>query len=72
MGGHEILDHVARLGIEGVELEYRLSASVLDQMRARLKGHPVVFSIHNFFPNPGEPEGRSAQRRLLPSLQSGS
>jgi sugar phosphate isomerase/epimerase len=59
LGGHEILDHVTRLGLKGVELEYRLSASVLDQMRSHLKGSPVVLSIHNFFPNPGEPEGRS-------------
>jgi sugar phosphate isomerase/epimerase len=59
LGGHEILDQVTRLGFEGVELEYRLSASVLDQMRSRLKVPPAVFSIHNFFPNPGEPEGRS-------------
>lgn len=58
--GHEILDHVTRLGLEGVELEYRLSASVLDQMRPRLKAPPAVLSIHNFFPNPGEPEGRAA------------
>jgi sugar phosphate isomerase/epimerase len=57
--GHEIMDHVTRLGIEGVELEYRLSASVLDQMRSRLKAPPAVLSIHNFFPNPGEPAGRS-------------
>jgi sugar phosphate isomerase/epimerase len=59
LGGHEILDHVTRLGLEGVELEYRLSASVLDQVRSRLKKPPYVLSIHNFFPNPGEPEGRS-------------
>ncbi len=58
--GHEILDHVTRLGLEGVELDYRLSASVLDQMRPRLKAPPAVLSIHNFFPNPGEPEGRAA------------
>jgi sugar phosphate isomerase/epimerase len=60
LGGREILDHVTRLGLEGVELEYRLSASVLDQMRPRLKAPPAVLSIHNFFPNPGEPEGRPA------------
>jgi sugar phosphate isomerase/epimerase len=56
--GHEILDHVKRLGLEGVELEYRLSASVVDQIRSRLQRPPAVLSIHNFFPNPGEPEGR--------------
>ncbi len=71
LGGHEILDHVTRLGIEGVELEYRLSASVLDQMRSRLKVVPTVLSIHNFFPNPGEPEGRSGSGDyfLLSSLE---
>jgi sugar phosphate isomerase/epimerase len=59
LDGHGILDHVARLGLRGVELEYRLSASVLDQMRPHLKGPLTVLSIHNFFPNPGEPESRA-------------
>jgi sugar phosphate isomerase/epimerase len=60
LGGHEILDHVTKLGLEGVELEYRLSASVFAQMRPRLKARPAVLSIHNFFPNPGASEGRPA------------
>jgi len=50
--GDEIVNDILRLGIKGVELEYRITDSVYQQMKSRLKRELTVLSIHNFFPKP--------------------
>jgi len=50
--GDEIVNDILGLGLEGVELEYRISDSVYQQMKSRLKKELTVLSIHNFFPKP--------------------
>ena len=50
--GEEIVSDILGLGLKGVELEYRMSSSVLHQMKSRLKRDLTVLSIHNFFPLP--------------------
>lgn len=50
--GDEIVSNVLELGFEGVELEYRITTSVFEQMKPQLKKTLAVFSIHNYFPKP--------------------
>jgi len=50
--GDEIVSDVLKLGFEGVELEYRITTSVFEQMKPQLKKTLAVFSIHNYFPMP--------------------
>jgi sugar phosphate isomerase/epimerase len=50
--GEEIVDDILELGLKGVELEYRISNAVFQQMKSRLKKDLTVLSIHNFFPIP--------------------
>ncbi|RLB81567.1 MAG: hypothetical protein DRH17_08835, partial [Deltaproteobacteria bacterium] len=47
-----ILDEILALGLQGVELEYRITHSMYREMQPRLKKALPVFSIHNFFPVP--------------------
>jgi len=48
----EIVGDILGLGLKGVELEYRISNHVFQQMKSRLKRDLTVLSIHNFFPMP--------------------
>ena len=57
--GDEIIDDILRLGLEGVELEYRITGTLYRQMKPRLKESLKVLSIHNFFP---KPEGMAGQK----------
>ena len=50
--GDEIVGDILELGLKGVELEYRISNTVFQQMKSRLKRELTVLSIHNFFPIP--------------------
>ncbi len=47
-----IVDDVHQLGLDGVELEYRMTHSMYLEMKSRLKTSLPVYSIHNFFPIP--------------------
>jgi len=57
--GDEIINDILRLGLEGVELEYRITDTIYRQMKPRLKESPRVLSIHNFFP---KPEGLAGEK----------
>jgi len=50
--GEEIVGDVLGFDLKGVELEYRISNHVFQQMKSRLKRDLTVLSIHNFFPIP--------------------
>jgi len=52
--GEEIINDILSLGLQGVELEYRVSETLYQQMRPRLKTDLKVLSIHNYFPRPEE------------------
>jgi sugar phosphate isomerase/epimerase len=59
--GDEIVSHALELGFHGIELEYRITASVYEQMKPQLKKELAVFSIHNFFPKPQDhPVGKGS------------
>ena len=48
--GDEIMGDILKLGLNGVELEYRITDYMYQQMRPQLKRDLKVLSIHNFFP----------------------
>ena len=48
----EIVSEILELGLEGVELEYRITNSLYQQMKPHLNKKLRVLSIHNFFPKP--------------------
>lgn len=50
--GGALLDELAALGCDGIELEYRVRASALAQMAPRLGREARVLSVHAFFPAP--------------------
>ncbi len=53
--GVEILEAILELGVEAVELEYRISLPVLKDMLPYLKRrNPAVNSLHNILPRPEE------------------
>lgn len=54
--GEQIVSDILELGLEAVELEYRITNSLFLQMKPQLNKAISVLSIHNFFP---KPEGRS-------------
>lgn len=47
-----IVDDILQLGLDGVELEYRMTHNMYREMKSRLTTSLPVFSIHNFFPIP--------------------
>ena len=49
-----ILEDVLELGLDGVELEYRITSKMYQEMKPRSTNSLPVFSIHNFFPLPEE------------------
>ncbi|MDY6951784.1 MAG: sugar phosphate isomerase/epimerase [Thermodesulfobacteriota bacterium] len=53
--GDEIVREALDLGFQGVELEYRITTSVYQQMRPQLKKAMAVLSLHNVFPKPEDP-----------------
>ena len=50
--GARLLDELAALGFDGIELEYRVRPETLRQMGRRPGREIPVFSVHAFFPNP--------------------
>lgn len=53
--GEELLARIKRLGVEGVELEYRITPRMFDEMLPILKANQLAtVSIHNYFPVPEE------------------
>jgi sugar phosphate isomerase/epimerase len=63
--GDEIIGDIAELGFEGVELEYRITNSIYQQMRPLLNKEVRVLSIHNFFPKPEDPAHAKASGDLF-------
>lgn len=59
------------MGFGGLELDYRLTPSMLANLRRALKGSLKVWSVHNVFPSPvelGPLAGSTADPMLLSSL----
>jgi sugar phosphate isomerase/epimerase len=53
--GVEIIEAILELGVNAVELEYRVSEPMLREMLPYLKrGNPAVNSLHNILPRPEE------------------
>lgn len=50
--GARLLDELAALGFDGIELEYRVRPETLRQMGRRPGRDVLVPSVHAFFPNP--------------------
>ena len=68
--GARLLDELAALEFDGIELEYRVRPETLRQMGKRPGRDVTVLSVHAFFPNPvaagGEGSGANAYPLLLP------
>ena len=67
-----ILDEILQLGLEGAELEYRITHSMYQEMKPRLKRTLPVLSVHNVFPIPEGlgPDAGSGDLFLLSSTDS--
>jgi sugar phosphate isomerase/epimerase len=51
--GEELLGPILDLGFEGVELEYRITQEIFQEIRPRIRNREIrVLSIHNYFPVP--------------------
>jgi sugar phosphate isomerase/epimerase len=50
--GDEIVRGVLELGLQGIELEYRITETMYQQMKPLLKDPLKVLTIHNYFPLP--------------------
>jgi sugar phosphate isomerase/epimerase len=55
--GDEIIRDILALGLQGIELEYRISQALYQQMKPHLNREVKVLSMHNFFPKPEDREG---------------
>jgi sugar phosphate isomerase/epimerase len=67
----ELLGPILDLGFEGVELEYRITRQIYQEILPRIRGHEIqVLSIHNYFPLPDflPPEQASGDCFSLSSL----
>lgn len=68
--GREVIESILDLGIEGVELEYRVGTSMLEEMLPYLKRHRVsTLSLHNIVPLPESVPKRYADGEFV-SLSS--
>lgn len=67
-----MVDEIIELGLEGVELEYRITHSMYHEMKPRLKRSLPVLSVHNIFPIPEglDPDIASGDLFLLSSTDS--
>lgn len=63
--GDEIVSDILELGLEGVELEYRLTHRIYQQMRPQLNEALTVLSVHNFFPKPEDSPGQKGSGDLF-------
>jgi sugar phosphate isomerase/epimerase len=51
--GEELLGPILDLGFEGVELEYRITQQIFQEILPRIRNNAIqVLSIHNYFPVP--------------------
>jgi sugar phosphate isomerase/epimerase len=69
--GDELLGPILDLGFKGVELEYRITRRIYQEILPRIRGHEIeVLSIHNYFPVPDiiAPEQASGDCFSLSSL----
>jgi sugar phosphate isomerase/epimerase len=69
--GDELLRPILELGFTGVELEYRITRQIYQEILPRIRGHEIeVLSIHNYFPVPDiiPPEWASGDCFSLSSL----
>ena len=55
LSGEEIIQDILDLGFHGMELEYRLTQTRYQEMKAYLKKGITVLSVHNYFPKPDDP-----------------
>jgi sugar phosphate isomerase/epimerase len=58
--GGRLLDELAALEFDGVELEYRVRPETLRQMGKRPGRDVPVLSVHAFFPNPADAVGQGS------------
>jgi sugar phosphate isomerase/epimerase len=58
LSGDEIVQDILNLDFQGMELEYRVTQSRYQEMKARLKKDIAVLSVHNYFPKPDDPSVR--------------
>ena len=67
--GDEIVSETLGLGLKGIEFDYRISKTILEDMVPGLKRELTVLSIHNFFPMPEgiSPDKASGDLFLLSS-----
>ena len=63
--GDEIVSDILELGLKGVELEYRISSPLYQQMKPHLNKELRVLSIHNFFPKPEDRANKQASGDLF-------
>jgi sugar phosphate isomerase/epimerase len=63
--GEEIVREILQLGLESVELEYRITESIYQQMKPHLQKHLKVNSIHNYFPKPVDLSGKKGSGDLF-------
>lgn len=66
--GDEIVRGILELGLNGVELEYRITENMFQQMKPHLRDPLKVLTIHNYFPLPEGQEKGSGDLFLLSSL----
>jgi len=69
--GAELLDPILDLGFGGVELEYRITGQLYQDILPRIRAHEIqVLSVHNYFPVPEilRPEQASGDCFSLSSL----
>jgi len=71
--GAKLLDALAALEFDGIELEYRVRPETLRQMGRRPGREIAIFSVHAFFPNPvgvgGKGSGANAYLFSSPDRQ---
>lgn len=68
--GDEIPSQALDMGLEGLELDYRITPEMLRRLKPALKNSVPVLSVHNVFPCPapaGTGESRTADPFLLSS-----
>ena len=72
LDGESIIKEIIDLGLDGLELEYRITHPIYQQMKPLLNKAIKVLSIHNYFPKPNDfiHEKASGDLFLLSSLDN--
>jgi len=63
--GERILRDTRAMGLQGIELEYRIPESLYRRIRPRIKKNVKALSIHNFFPKPEDVPDRQGSGDLF-------